>query len=174
MSELAPRNTQQGAIERVILSGNLKALTEIERLQFNFAYCKSLGLNPLSRPIDYLEMEGKLQPYINSIGIAQLRAIHGISTKIISRETSDECHFVTAAAKDKNGRIEESTAIVSLTDKYGKPLTGQRRADKMMATETKAKRRVTLALVGIPWSDGGTIYQSQAYDPPMDLLEEEF
>jgi hypothetical protein len=60
-----------------------------------------------------------------------------------------------------------------LCDRYGKALLGQKRADKMMATETKAKRRVTLALVGIPWVDGSNIKSSQSYDPPVDILPPE-
>ena len=174
-SKLTTRNTTQAAIERVILHRDLRSLTEVERVQYNIALCKSIGLNPLTNPIDYLSNpDGKLSPYINAIGVAQIRNIHGISTKITSRETDKQnFHYVTAIAKDTNGRTEESTAIVALTDKYGKALYGQRRADKMMATETKAKRRVTLALVGIPWADGGNIQSSRSYDPPRDILPPE-
>jgi hypothetical protein len=171
---LAPRNTTQAAIERAILTGNLQSLTEIERLQYNFALCRSLGLNPLTRPIDYILQEGKMSPYINAVGIAQLTAIHGIGTKIIDRqEDKTHLYYVTAVAYDRQGRSEESTAIVSLCDRYGKALLGQKRADKMMATETKAKRRATLALVGIPWADSGNIKSSQSYDPPVDILPPE-
>ena len=177
-SKLTTRNTTQAAIERVILHRDLRSLTEIERVQYNMALCKTLGLNPLTNPVDYLaDPGGKLTPYINAVGVAQIRSIHGISTRIISRETDKQnFHYVTAIATDSNGRTEESTAIVALTDKYGKALYGQRRADKMMATETKAKRRVTLALVGIPWADGGNIKSSKTYDPPRDILppEDEF
>ncbi|WP_036484774.1 hypothetical protein [Myxosarcina sp. GI1] len=174
---LTQRNTTQAAIERVILNRDLRSLTEIERVQYNFALCRSLGLNPLTNPIDYLVNEGKMTPYINANGVSGLRAIHGISTKITNRTTdAQHLHYVTAVAVDANGRSEESTAIVALTDKYGKQLLGQRRADKMMAAETKAKRRATLSLVGIPWADGGTILSSRTYDPPHDVLplEDEF
>jgi hypothetical protein len=180
-NKLTTRNTTQAAIARVILNRDLRSLTEVERVQYNLALCRSLGLNPLTNPIDYLINEGKMTPYINSIGVAQLRAIHGISTKITNRTTdSQHMHYVSAIATDANGRNEEATAIVALIDKYGKPLLGQRRADKMMTAETKAKRRATLALVGIPWADGGNIRSSKTYDPPLDILppeveiEEEF
>ena len=173
-NKLTTRNTTQAAIERVILNRDLRSLTEIERVQYNFALCRSLGLNPLTNPIDYLVNDGKMTPYINATGVAQLRAIHGISTKITSRTTDNQhLHYVTAIATDGR-RTEESTAIVALTDKFGKHLLGQRRADKMMAAETKAKRRATLALVGIHWeSNGGTIQSSKVYDPPLDVLPPE-
>lgn len=171
-SKLTTRNTTQAAIERVILHRDLRSLTEVERIQYNIALCRSLGLNPLTNPIDYLvNPDGKMSPYINAVGIAQIRSIHNISTKITSRTTDNQhTHYVSAIATDANGRTEESTAIVALVDKYGKQLIGQRRADKMMAAETKAKRRATLALVGIPWADGGNIKPSKTYDPPRDIL----
>ena len=175
-NQLARPNTIQGAVEKVILNRDLRSLTEIERVQYNFALCRSLKLNPLTNPIDYLTNDGKMTPYINAVGVAQLRAIHGISTKITSRKTDKDFIYVSAIATEKNGRFEESTAIVALTDRYNKPLSGQRRADMMMKAETKAKRRATLALVGIPWADGQNIQTSKAYDPPLDILppEDEF
>lgn len=171
---LTERNTKQAAIERVILNRDLRSLTEVERVQYNFALCKSLGLNPLTNPIDYLINDGKMSPYINAVGVAGLRKIHNNSTKITSRSTdAQHMHYVTAIAVEANGRSEESTAIVALADKYGKPLFGQRRADKMMATETKAKRRATLSLIGIPWAENGTVSTSATYDPPHDILPED-
>ena len=168
---LANRNTSRAAVEQVILKRDLRSLTEVERVQYNFALCRSLGLNPLTNPIDYLVNDGKMTPYINAVGVAQLRAIHGISTKIVSRQTDKEFCYVTATATS-NGRTEESTAIVAMTDKYGKSLFGQRKADKMMAAETKAKRRATLALVGIPWADGNNVMSSKTHDPSIDILQE--
>lgn len=99
--KLTQRNTTQAAIERVILNRDLRSLTEIERVQYNFALCKSLGLNPLTNPIDYLTTDGKMTPYINSVGVAQIRAIHGISTKIVSRNADKEFYYVTAIAPSK-------------------------------------------------------------------------
>lgn len=172
------RNTTQGAIERVILHRDLRSLTEVERVQYNVALCKTLGLNPLTNPVDYIldPKSGKMTPYINAVGVAQIRSIHNISTKITSRETDKQnYHYVTAIATTADGRTEESTAIVALLDKYNKPLTGQRRADKMMGTETKAKRRATLALVGIPWADAESqnIQKAVVIDPPRDILPPE-
>jgi hypothetical protein len=80
--------------------------------------------------------------------------------------------YCTAIAYDKSGRQEEATAVLSLTDKYGKPITGQSKANLIMKVETKAKRRATLALRGIPWGDTGNVVSS-AGDPPLDLLPAE-
>lgn len=166
------RNTPQSAIERVILRGDLNNLTEIERLQFNFAMCRSLGLNPLTYPIDYISHKGKMTPYVNAIGVAQLREIHGISVKIVRSQKDDEFIYTTAEAKNRDGRSEESTAIVPIVDNYGKKLKGQDKANAIMKCETKAKRRATLALCGIPWADSGNIKKSE-YADPIDLIYQE-
>jgi hypothetical protein len=169
-SDLAQRNTTEAAINRFILKGDLAQLTEIERVQYAFAFCRTHGLNPLARPIDYLETGGKLKPYVNAIGVAQLRSLHGISVKITRSQKDDEFIYTTAQATDRSGRFEESTAVVPLADNYGKPLMGEKKANAIMKAETKAKRRATLALCGIPWDDGENVEQSTAIDPPLDVL----
>jgi hypothetical protein len=174
-SNLQKHNTTEAAIEKAVLHGDLRQLTEVERLKYNFAVCRSLGLNPLTRPIDYITdpSSGKLSLYINAIGMAQLRQIHRISTQISKTHYDEKEHLysVTAIASDQE-RSEESTAIVVMTDKYGKPLTAQQKANAMMKCETKAKRRATLALCGVPWGEDGRIKPSEVYDPPIDTLDE--
>lgn len=169
-TELSKPNTTEAAIEKVVLKGDLNGLTPVERVQYSFALCRSLGLNPLTHPIDYLEEQGKLKVYINAIGVAQLRERHGISTAIVRSQKDDEFIYTTAKATNRNGRAEESTAVVPLHDKYGKPLTGAAKANAIMKAETKAKRRATLALCGIPWDDGENVKRSQFLDPPADVL----
>lgn len=172
-SQLSKPNTTEAAIEKVILKGDLRSLTEIERVQYNFALCQSLGLNPVTRPVDYIESDGKLQPYVNSVGIAQLRARYSISIQIVRCQKDEEFVYTTARATDRSGRSEEATAVVPLCDRYGKPLSGTAKANAIMKAETKSKRRATLALCGIPWGDSGNIQSSQSIDPPEDLLPDE-
>lgn len=169
MSNLSKPNTTNAAIEKAILKNDLSSLTEIERVQYNLAACRSLGLNPVTRPFDYIVENGKMSLYLNAVGVAQLRAIYGISVKVKERSKDEEFLYCTAIAWDNSGRSEEATAILSLFDKYNKPLTGQAKANAMMKLETKAKRRATLALRGIPWGDSGEI-KSSVSDPPSDLL----
>ena len=173
MSELSKTNTTAGAIEKAVIRNDLQSLTEIERIQYNFAACRSLGLNPLTRPFDYIVQDGKMSLYLNAVGVAQLRAIYGISVKVKDRSKDDEFIYCTAIAWDNSGRSEESSAVLSLCDKYGKPLIGQAKANLIMKAETKAKRRATLALRGIPWGDSGEI-KSNLGDPPLDILPAEF
>lgn len=172
MSNLSKPNTTAAAIEKAILKNDLSSLTEIERVQYNLAACRSLGLNPVTRPFDYIVQDGKMSLYLNAVGVAQLRAMYGISTKIKERSHDNEFIYCTAVAWDSSKRSEEATAILAITDRYGKPLTGQAKANLIMKAETKAKRRATLALCGIPWGDTGEI-KSAVNDPPTDLLPPE-
>ncbi len=169
MNQLSKPNTSAAAVEKVLLKGDLGRLTEVERVQYYAAVCRSIGLNPLTKPFDYLEEKGKLSLYLNSVGFAQVRNLHGISCKVTNRQFDKEFFYCTAVASDGR-RTEDSTAILALTDKYGKPITGQAKANLMMKGETKAKRRATLALVGIPWGDTGQVKSAQAIDPPPDVL----
>ena len=151
-SELMPkRNTQEAAIAQVILTGDLRELTVYERTQWYVAYCRALGLNPLSYPVDYIpNKQGKMKPYINSVGIAQIRQNHKISTKIINQRREDDLYIVIARAIAPDQRYEDSTAVVPMPQN----MPASDKAIAMMKAETKAKRRATLALVGLPLDDG--------------------
>jgi hypothetical protein len=110
--------------------------------------CQSLGLNPLSKPFEYLWLNGKLRLYALRDCTDQLRRLHGISIYITNRERLGDIYMVTARAKDKTGREDESTGAVALGT-----LKGEALANALMKCETKAKRRVTLSLAGLGWLD---------------------
>ena len=54
-------NDGPGEITRVLVQGDLKGLSEYQRADYYNAVCASLGLNPLTRPFDFLVLNGKLQ-----------------------------------------------------------------------------------------------------------------
>jgi hypothetical protein len=78
----------------------------------------------------------------------QLRRIHGISITITTRERLSDLYLVTARARDRHGREDESLGAVALGS-----LKGDALANALMKAETKAKRRVTLSLAGLGWLD---------------------
>lgn len=135
-------------IEKVLLQEDLSVLTDDERLNYYKCVCESVGLNPLTQPFSYLELNRKLVLYANKGCADQLRAIHRISIEIVSREKIGEVYVVTARAKGLDGRTDESTGAVALGKSYGDTL-----ANLYMKAETKAKRRVTLSIVGLGMLD---------------------
>lgn len=139
-------------MEKVLIQGDLKALTPAERVNYYNGVCKSLGLNPLTRPFDYLQLNGKTLLYAKREATEQLRQIHQVSLSIKAREIFEGCYVVTAAATLPNGRQDESTGAVSLQG-----LQGEARSNAMMKAETKAKRRVTLSICGLAFLDESEI-----------------
>ena len=93
-------------------------------------------------------MNGKLRLYALRDCADQLRRLHGISISITNRERMGDLYIVTARAKDRTGREDESTGAVALGT-----LKGDALANALMKCETKAKRRVTLSLAGLGWLD---------------------
>jgi hypothetical protein len=102
----------------------------------------------LSKPFEYLTLNGKLRLYALKDCADQLRRLHGISIYIVNRENLDDIYIVTARAKDRQGREDESSGAVALGT-----LKGDALANALMKAETKAKRRVTLSLAGLGWLD---------------------
>ena len=135
-------------IEQVLISGDLNRLTAEQRNIYYKSVCDSLGLNPLTRPFDYIVLNGKLTLYARKDCTDQLRSLRGISIRIVSRETIEGVTIVTAQATDKTGRIDESTGAVSVAN-----LRGEALANAVMKAETKAKRRVTLSICGLGFTD---------------------
>lgn len=132
----------------VMLGGDLSRLNDQQRVQYMTAVCQSLGLNPLTKPFEFLTLNNKLVMYAKRDCTEQLRKIHGVSLSIVGRETANDTFIVTARAQDKSGRADESIGAVSI-----KGLTGENLANAYMKAETKAKRRVTLSLCGLGMLD---------------------
>jgi hypothetical protein len=137
-----------GVIEQVVVGGDLSKLSARDRLNFYNAICKSVGLNPLTRPFDYLHLSGKLVLYAKRDATDQLRKIHGVSIEKLERETVEGIYVVTAYARDAQGRVDSSIGAVPIEN-----LKGEARANSFMKAETKAKRRVTLSICGLGMLD---------------------
>jgi hypothetical protein len=135
-------------LEQVLIGGDLSGLTSQQRADHYGAVCRALGLNPLTKPFEYLTLNGKLRLYALRDCADQLRRLHGISIYITSRERLQDLYIVTARTKDRTGREDESTGAVALGT-----LKGDALANALMKAETKAKRRVTLSLAGLGWLD---------------------
>ena len=122
--------------------------------------CESVGLNPLTKPFDYIVLNGKLTLYAKKDATDQLRSIHGISVYRLERDVTADTVDVTAYGRDRTGREDASLGSVPITN-----LKGEALANAKMKAETKAKRRLTLSLAGMGWLDEtevGTIASAQA------------
>lgn len=144
MTAVVQVETPAAMLEKVVVGGDLAKLEPQERLQYYAKVCQSVGLNPLTQPFEYINLNGKLRLYAKRDCTDQLRAIHNISIRVVAREQIGDIYVVTAQAKAKNGREDESTGAVNIRGKAGDDL-----ANAYMKAETKAKRRVTLSIAGL-------------------------
>lgn len=135
-------------LEKVLVGGDLAALKPTERMNYYRAVCNSVGLNPLTRPFEYIVLNKKLTLYARKDATDQLRSIHGVSIEIVSAEQVGDCYMVRAKATNDYGRTDESAGVVPIGN-----LQGEAIANAMMKAETKAKRRVTLSICGLGFLD---------------------
>lgn len=138
---------QSSIIEQVIIKRDLSQLTPVERVNYYRAVCESVGLNPLTKPFDYINLKGKLTLYAKKDATDQLRKINGVSIMKLERDKIDGIYVVTAYATTGE-RQDSSTGAVNVDG-----LRGDELANAFMKAETKAKRRVTLSLCGLGWLD---------------------
>lgn len=157
-------NPDPAALEAVLAGGDISKLSTPQRLQFITAVCRSLRLNALTSPFEFMMINGKLRMYAKKDCTEQLRKIHNVSIKIRGRESKDDLYIVKAQATMPSGREDESLGAVSTKGKTGEDL-----ANALMKAETKAKRRVTLAICGLGFLDESEVENLHRGAPSEDV-----
>jgi hypothetical protein len=156
-------------IENALIDGNLAQLTPQERVQLYMQTCKSLKLNPLTKPFGYILVKGwsgddeKLILYATRNCTDQLRSVYGASDVPGSLKRSESPTELTAeiAVVGRNGRVSTDVGVIPMEQfsrargKY--MLQGRDLANAKMHVVTKARRRATLALYGL----GGIVDESE-------------
>lgn len=155
------------AIEAALVQGDLSKLSTEDRILYYTRTCESLGLNPTTRPFEYITLNGKLTLYAKRDATDQLRKLHGVSIAITSREQIGDVYVVTARATDKGGRSDESTGAVATAG-----LRGDAMANALMKAETKAKRRVTLSVCGLGLLDESELETVKGAAPVAEVQQE--
>jgi hypothetical protein len=145
--ELAPRSGAD-ALEAVIAAGDLNNLSASQRLDLYQRTCETLGLNPLTRPLEYLKLQGRTIMYVRKEACDQLRKIHSITIQIVERVIENDVLTVVARASTPEGRCDEEIGSVSVAG-----LRGEALANAQMKALTKAKRRATLSICGLGFLD---------------------
>lgn len=162
---------QDGAslLEKVVIGGDLAALSAGERMAYYSRVCESVGLNPLMRPFDYLDLHGKLVLYANRRCAAQLRVAKSVSISKPDITFAEGLVVVSVTATDGTGRCDSEIGAVAIEG-----LKGEARANAIMKAITKAKRRVTLSLCGLGLLDEtelDSVPHAKRVDVDMDTGE---
>lgn len=138
-----------GTVEDVLIRGDLADLTAEQRTEYYMRVCRSIGLNHLTRPFEYLTLNGRLVLYARRDCADQLRKINGISVEIVSQDRIGDLLSVHVRAKDKDGRTDEDLGVVFMPQ----TMKGEAAANTILKAVTKAKRRVTLSISGLGFLD---------------------
>ena len=145
VNELA--TNQAGLLEKVLIEGDLEKLSAAERMEYYEKVCDSLGLNPLTRPFDYIRLSGKLTLYAKKDATEQLAKMHHVSIKLQAGRSIEGVYLVQATASTENRSVDATGAVPI------ESLKGEAKANALMKAETKACRRAVLRLVGLGWLD---------------------
>lgn len=143
----------------VIAKGDLAGLTDQQRVDYYWATCTSLNLNPLTQPFQFIRLRagGPLVLYATKGATDQIRANRHIDIRVVARERVDDVYVVTVEATTPDGRTDSDIGAVPI-----KGLNGADLANALMKCTTKAKRRVTLSIAGL-----GMIDESELDMVPM-------
>lgn len=147
--QVVPTSADPSAlIESVIVKGDLSGLNANERIAYYRRVCESIGLNPLTKPFEYLTLNGKLVLYARRDATDQLRKVHNVSVTDMTEADRDGVFVVTVKVQNADGRTDMAKGAVNIA-----ALKGDALANALMKAETKAKRRATLSICGLGFLD---------------------
>ncbi len=163
-------NASNGALlEKVITCNDLSGLTPIEKVQHIKNICESIGLNPLTKPIQLLKFQGKEIAYFTKDATEQLRKNNHVSITKVEKTIDNDICMITVYAKTPDGRQDAATGAVSIAN-----LKGDALCNAILKSETKAKRRVTLSICGLGFideSETDAIPNSRKIDPSLAIAQ---
>ena len=131
-------------IEELLATGNIGQFNSQEKVAYINKVCDMMGLNPLTRPFEYVSFQGKVVLYARKDCTDQLRKIHGVSIRVTNQTILEGLLTITVEAQDKTGRVDSDMGALSIAG-----LKGDALANATMKALTKAKRRVTLSICGL-------------------------
>lgn len=163
-------------LEKAVLAGDLARLSHEERLAYYTAVCRSLGLNPLTHPLGYLALSGRLVLYVKREATDQLRRRHQVTVDRVEAREVEGIWLAEVHGHTPDGREDTEIGAVPVVTAQGQPVSPAERANAAMKAVTKAKRRLTLSLIGLGWlgeDELDTLPEAAPWDDPADLPEAE-
>lgn len=131
-------------IHNLLVAGDTSRLNADQKTEYYMRTCKTLGLNPVTRPFEFIKLNGKEVLYAKKDATEQLRKINRVSVEAMDGKIVADVYIVTVKVKDKDGRTDVATGAVNIAT-----LKGDALANATMKAETKAKRRATLSICGL-------------------------
>jgi len=113
------------AISEIIENGDLSRLSTEERVRYVAKVCKDLKISPMTMPLQFLRLQGKLVLYVTRAATDQLAANARLTREIVDGPrvmdfAGTKMLYAVCRVTHPNGRAETATATVPLND----PLNG--------------------------------------------------
>ena len=135
---------ETSAVELAVMGNDLSKMSSEQRLAYYREICDSVGLNWVTRPFQYIQLNGKLTLYATKGATDQIRQNRRISVEAIDQKIMNDLYITTVTMSDSDGRKDSDVGAVSI-----KGLSGDSLANAIMKSITKAKRRATLSMCGL-------------------------
>jgi hypothetical protein len=156
-------------ISKAVALNDLGKLSDDNKIQYYYAFCKSLGMNPLQKPFEFIKFQGgAIQLYATKNCGQQLAVRNGISLVKVDEKVADGLMEITyrASTNGESGRQVDDIGVVSIKGLFGNDL-----ANAKMKCHTKAMRRVTFSFLGLGILDEteiGTIKGATKSEPDFE------
>lgn len=131
-------------ITSLVLNGDIGKMTDEMKVKYYNQLCHSLGLNPVTRPFQLINFQGKSVLYATKDCTEQLRKINGVSVIEMTQDIKDGLCITKCKVQDNTGRFDIATGVTVTAGIKAGDL-----ANAIMKSETKAKRRATLSICGL-------------------------
>ena len=163
-------------ISKAVALNDLSRLSDAHKMQYYYAYCKSLGMDPLQKPFAFITFKEWDATARESVEREQLYATKNCGQQLavrsklnlvkVDEKVADGLMEVTYRASTEDGRQVDDVGVVSI-----KGLVGNNLANAKMKAHTKAMRRVTFAFLGLgilDESEIGTIKGATKSEPDFE------
>ena len=161
MNQVVQSRDKGAIMESVLLKGDISKLTPEERSAYYLQVCASVGLNPLTKPLEFIVLNGKMTLYALRGCTDQLRSIYNVSVEEMTESEREGVYVVTVKVRNGEGRTDMAKGAVNIAN-----LKGENLANAMMKAETKAKRRATLSLCGL-----GVLDETEVETMPTEAMQ---
>ncbi len=168
--ELIKQNNEVSAavMNRFLQTGDVKPFNEVDKLKIMHGICERLGVDPVARPLELLEFNGKQVWYLSATGCEMIAAKWNMSFEIVKHEINKDEGLVECIMRGtvpQTGRKDEATAFVQCAKKNLKgeieQFFGLDMANARMKCETKARRRLIKRLAGLDYIDEDDLKEIQ-------------
>lgn len=140
---------EQKILANIVINGDLSGLSEREQVEYYNRMCAHVGIDPVSRPFEYMTIDGKKVLYATKSATEQIRKRDNVSVVEMTKNFYKKVVEVQVKVENREGRTDIATGVVPIHER----MTPAQIANALMKAETKAKRRATLSIAGLGMID---------------------